>query len=256
MIGFGITRNREVFTFRQLSPPELMRFVIYPHFPTVGEGVWLSSVRSVANSREVIHGSPVCILLAMSQIDEVLHFWFNRLPDEPQTGKQRQVWFSKNPAFDREVARRFRSHYEQAAAGELDDWQVTPAGALALVLLLDQVPRHLFRSQAQAFATDAKALAVAQAAIGQGFDQALPSVQRSFLYLPLEHSENLDHQNQCVVHFKALRNDPDLADFYTYAERHRDIIQQFGRFPHRNAILGRDSTPAEIAFLQQPGSSF
>lgn len=193
----------------------------------------------------------------MSQIDDVLHFWFDRTPDEPPTGKRRKVWFSKNPDFDREVTQRFRSLYDQAAAGELDDWQATPAGALALVLLLDQFPRNLFRGQAQAFATDAQALAIAQTAIDRGFDQLLAPIQRVFVYLPLEHSENLAHQHQCVALFQALcDDDPDLTDYYSYAEKHRAVIQQFGRFPHRNASLGRNSTPVEITFLQQPGSSF
>lgn len=187
---------------------------------------------------------------------QVLSFWFDRPPDEPGTGNRRKVWFVKKPAFDRQIATQFSSLYEQAAAGKLDPWQATAEGSLALCLLLDQFPRHLFRGQPQAFATDVKALAVAQRAIAEGFDQQLPPVQRVFFYLPLEHSENLAHQYQCVERFSPLQHDPDIEDFYNYAVKHLQVIERFGRFPHRNQILGRESTPEEIEFLKQPGSSF
>jgi uncharacterized protein (DUF924 family) len=192
----------------------------------------------------------------MIQPAEILGFWFNKLPDESGSSPKRQVWFRKEPGFDRQIAAQFQAVYEQAATGELNHWQTTPTAALALVLVLDQFPRHLFRGQPRAFATDAQALAVAQRAIAHGYDQQVSPIQRVFFYLPLEHSENLHHQQQCVALFEPLRQDPDLGDYYIYAEKHRDVIQRFGRFPHRNAILDRPSTEAELAFLQQPGSSF
>lgn len=192
----------------------------------------------------------------MSDPHAVLSFWFDRPADEPGTGNRRKVWFIKKPKFDRQIATHFLDLYEQAAAGRLDHWQTTAEGSLALCLLLDQFPRHLFRGQPQAFATDAKALTIAQGAIAQGFDQQLPPIQRVFFYLPLEHSENLVHQRQCVERFSPLQYDPDIEDFYTYAIKHLQVIERFGRFPHRNQILGRQSTPEEIEFLKQPGSSF
>lgn len=192
--------------------------------------------------------------LAMAQVEIILTFWFGEIVKEVPL-KPRKIWFTKNPAFDQAV-HQFRSTYEQAAGGQLDGWVAFPQGSLALVLLLDQFPRHLFRGQPQAFATDAQAVSVAQAAIAQGFDQQFPSVQRQFFYFPLEHSENLEHQNQAVSLFRAFSNDSDLRDSYDYAIRHREVIRRFGRFPHRNQILGRDSTPEEVDFLKQPGSSF
>jgi uncharacterized protein (DUF924 family) len=191
----------------------------------------------------------------MPQPDEILGFWFERSPTESSQWKYRKSWFSKDPSFDQEIHTRFLSVYEQAAAGKLDFWQETAAGALALVLVLDQFPRNLFRNQPQSFATDEKALAVTQGAIAREFDQVLSPVQRWFLYLPLMHSEDLADQNQCVELFDSLKDDPDVESG-TYAVRHRDVIEQFGRFPHRNRILGRTNTPEEAEFLKQPGSSF
>jgi uncharacterized protein (DUF924 family) len=146
--------------------------------------------------------------------------------------------------------------YTQAQAGNLDSWKNSPQSCLALILLLDQFPRHMFRGTPQAFATDWQALSAAQYAIAQGYDRELLPVQRWFIYLPFEHSENLDHQNQSVSLFEQLSDDPDSADTIQYAIRHRKVILRFGRFPHRNAILGRVSTAQEEEFLQQPGSSF
>ncbi len=192
----------------------------------------------------------------MTQWDKILRFWFVRSPDEAGVGNTRKVWFSKDPAFDQAIQTRFRAVYKQAVAGNFTDWQKTAEGCLALVLLFDQFPRHLFRGQPQAFATDGQALMIAQTAIAQGFDQRLPVVQRCFLYLPFEHSEQLAHQHRAVELFFPLRNDPDANGTYHYAVKHLAVIEQFGRFPHRNHMLGRASTPAEIAFLKQPGSSF
>jgi len=191
----------------------------------------------------------------MSKVDEILNFWFGQ-PDEANYGKQRSFWFTKTAEFDREVQTRFLTDYEQAVAGQLDYWKESPRSCLALILLLDQFPRNMFRGTTKAFATDPQALSVAQYAVGNGFDKDLLPVQRWFIYLPFEHSENLAHQEQCVELFASLSNDPDSASAIDYAIRHKSVIERFGRFPHRNQILGRASTPEEIEFLKQPGSSF
>lgn len=186
----------------------------------------------------------------MATVQEILQFWFGEIL------KPRKEWFIKNPDFDEAIRSRFLTTYEQAATEPFDCWLDSPESGLALVIVLDQFPRNLFRGQPKAFATDSKALSVAQIAIEKGFDRQLPGVQRFFFYLPFEHSENLAHQNQAVQLFEQFQDDPDLQDTYDYALRHRAVIERFGRFPHRNTILGRASTPEEIEFLKQPGSSF
>jgi uncharacterized protein (DUF924 family) len=198
----------------------------------------------------------------MARTDEVLTFWFA----DPQTGlanfdQWRKAWFVKDLTFDQQVRDRFLLTYEQAAAGKLDHWQESPAGSLALILVLDQFPRNMFRDDPKAFATDHKALGTTQGAIAKGFHQQLKPLQQLFLYLPLEHSENLDHQNRCVALFHQLIADhpglgKEFEDTYSYAVRHQAVIDRFGRFPHRNEILGRETTPTEAEFLKQPGSSF
>ncbi|MDJ0738029.1 MAG: DUF924 family protein [Nostocaceae cyanobacterium] len=191
----------------------------------------------------------------MSRAKEILNFWFGQ-PDEPGYGKPRKIWFSKKPEFDEELQTRFFTDYQKAATGYLDDWRDTPESCLALILLLDQFPRNMFRGTADAFATDWEALSVAQLTVARRFDREMLPVQRWFIYLPFEHSENLEHQNLAVSLFQQLQNDPDSASCIDYAIRHRSIIERFGRFPHRNAILGRASTPDEQEFLQEAGSSF
>lgn len=192
-----------------------------------------------------------------SQVQAILKFWFGDSPQESSYEQRRQLWFRKRPEFDAEIRQRFADVYEQAATGALDAWQQAPLSCLALIIVLDQFPRNMFRDTPQAFATDAKALDVAQRAVAQGFDQQLRPLQRIFLYLPFEHSENLAHQHQSVELTRQLSAEaPELADVFDYAVRHQDVIERFGRFPHRNRILGRESTPEEIEFLKQPGSSF
>ncbi|TVQ20466.1 MAG: DUF924 domain-containing protein [Leptolyngbya sp. DLM2.Bin15] len=187
----------------------------------------------------------------------ILAFWFGEPIQTPNYAERRSIWFGKDPDLDQEIGDRFLSTYRQAAAGELDHWQQTPLDCLALVIVLDQFSRNLFRQQAQAFATDGKALSIAQGAIAQGFDQQLHPVHRIFLYLPLEHSEDRAIQQESVTLFQRLAEAyPELNDTYDYALRHQRVIEQFGRFPHRNIALGRDSTPEEQEFLKQPGSSF
>lgn len=159
-----------------------------------------------------------------------------------------QAWFRKDAAFDTLFRNRFLAAHEAAARGELDHWLATPDGALALILLLDQFPRNCFRGEARMFATDAHAVAAADAAIAAGYDMALPDDIRVFVYLPFEHAEDLALQDRCVALCAPLRE-----DYARYAVLHRDIIARFGRFPHRNEILGRPSTPEEIAYLAAGG---
>jgi uncharacterized protein (DUF924 family) len=171
---------------------------------------------------------------------DVLAFWRAAGPKK---------WFTKDSAFDTEIKTGFFDAYEAAASGRLADWETTPDGALALVIVLDQFPRNMFRDDARAFATDAAARAVADRAIARGFDQMVPSGERPFLYLPFEHSEDIADQERCCALFRALGN----ADLLQWAELHADIIRRFGRFPHRNAALGRTTTPAERDYLDNDG---
>ena len=175
---------------------------------------------------------------------DVLAFWF-----APGMAER---WFKPDPAFDAEIAGRFGALVGPALAGELDAWGETPDGALALCLVLDQFPRNVWRGTARAFSCDARARQVATAALAAGHDREVPADRRLFFYLPFEHSEDLADQERCMSLMAALP-DPELLD---YARRHRNIVARFGRFPHRNAILGRASTAEEIEFLQEPGSSF
>ncbi len=179
-------------------------------------------------------------------IAEVLGFWF--------APERRKHWFDASEAFDAEVRRVLASWHEAAASGRLDGWRDTPDGCLALCILLDQAPRNIFRGTPRAYATDPQARAVASLAIDRGFDLAFDDKdRRMFLYLPLEHSEALADQELCVA---LCRERIDDAEYLRYVERHREIIARFGRFPHRNAILGRPSTREEEAFLAEPFSSF
>ncbi len=191
----------------------------------------------------------------MSRSEEILSFWFGQ-SNLPDYGKPRKFWFEKKPEFDERLRHEFLSDYEKATIGDLNSWLELPQTCLALILLLDQFPRNVFRGNPQAFATDWEALCAAQYAIAQGYDQKMLPVQRWFIYLPFEHSENLEHQRQAVKLFKQLSDDPDSASCIDYAIRHLEVIERFGRFPHRNAVLGRVSTPEEKLFLKEPGSSF
>jgi uncharacterized protein (DUF924 family) len=192
----------------------------------------------------------------MTSADEVLHFWFGN-PATLASRRPRARWFEKDAAFDAECSRRFLELHERAAAGELKAWADEPLSALALLLLLDQFPRNLFRGTARAFATDVQARDVARHVLGRGMDVPLPPVWRWFVYLPFEHSEDLHDQRLAVFLFENLAlYDADSRESLEYARRHRDIIERFGRFPHRNAELGRQSTPEEEAFLRELGSSF
>ena len=158
-------------------------------------------------------------------------------------------WFEKDAALDGKIRRRFLGAHEAAAAGELTDWEQSAQGALALLILLDQFPRNMFRGQARAFATDPLARAITAGALVRGFDSQAPAEMRSFFYLPFEHSEDLADQERGIALYKAAGD----ADGLKWAELHADIIRRFGRFPHRNAVLGRTSTPEEQAFLDGGG---
>ncbi len=191
----------------------------------------------------------------MSQAIAILEFWFGS-PQSVDYGKPRKEWFSKEPAFDEEIRNLFFQDYQEAASGLLDDWIESPESCLALILLLDQFPRNMFRGKLEAFATDWEALTIAQRAISRGYDRQLLPVQRWFFYIPFEHSENLQHQLESIRLFKLLSGDPNSQSAIESAIGHMQIIQRFGRFPHRNAILGRPSNPEEKDYLKRGGSSF
>jgi uncharacterized protein (DUF924 family) len=185
----------------------------------------------------------------------VLDFWFGA-PGTPAHGQRRAEWFRKSDAFDAGVRARFLALYESAAAGGLSAWVSAPRSLLALIVVLDQFPRNMFRDQPRAFATDAQALAAAQRMVADGWDRQLSPLERSFVYLPFEHAEDLAMQARALELFGALADEPVVGDVLEWARKHHAVIVRFGRFPHRNAILGRASTPEELAFLAQPGSSF
>jgi uncharacterized protein (DUF924 family) len=186
---------------------------------------------------------------------DVLEFWFGA-PDSPAFGRPRAPWFVKSAEFDARILDRFLATHEAATAGALDAWSSRPLAALALAVVLDQFPRNMFRGTPRAFAADARALALARDAVQRGFDEVLLPVQRWFVYLPFEHAEDLGAQRESLRLFERLATDAAGAGTLAYAMRHYAVIERFGRFPHRNAILGRASTPEELAFLVQPGSSF
>jgi uncharacterized protein (DUF924 family) len=180
---------------------------------------------------------------------EILDFWF-----EGDASERRKKWFEKDPAFDAACAR-FTAAIRQARTGSLDHWAATPKGGLALIVLLDQLSRNIFRGSAEAFAADAHAREIARGMISGGFDMTLTPVERMFVYLPFEHAETPEDQDRSVQVFERL-HEALGNDTVDYAARHREVIHRFGRFPHRNAALGRDSTPEEIDYLAQPGSGF
>jgi uncharacterized protein (DUF924 family) len=170
----------------------------------------------------------------------VLAFWREAGPEK---------WFKKDQTFDDAIRTRFLETYEAAAAGRLSDWEQTAEGALALVILLDQFPRNMFRGDARSFAADPLARAVAERALARGYDRNMPIGDRQFFYLPFEHSESMPDQDKCCALFAATGD----ANLLKWAQLHADIIRRFGRFPHRNAVLGRTTTPEEQAFLDADG---
>jgi uncharacterized protein (DUF924 family) len=196
-------------------------------------------------------------------IEQILAFWFGSSPDDAIAAKEKtSLWWSKNPAIDADIRRRFENLIYRAGAGELHEWQTSPHGRLALILLTDQFPRNIYRDSPDAFAYDSTALSWCLYGIEQGLDLKLRPIERVFFYLPLEHAESLQDQDRSVEKFRELLDGADAArkkvfmEYFDFAVRHREIIARFGRFPHRNKILGRLSTPEELAFLEGPGSSF
>lgn len=184
---------------------------------------------------------------------DVLRFWFG--PDQPPAF--RKVWFAKDPAFDADIRTRFLGTYAAAASGKLGSWERTPRGLLALLIVLDQFPRNMFRGSPLAFGTDPLALELSRNLLAMGWDLCLAPVERIFVYLPLEHSEHIRCQERSVELFKALaEQSPELRDTLVYAELHLRVIRKFGRFPHRNRILGRSSTPTETEFLRRNPALF
>ena len=193
---------------------------------------------------------------AASEADAVVDFWFG-VPGSPEFGTARKSWFVKDAAFDATIRERFGALVERALRGELATWGDKPRSALAQVLLLDQFTRNAFRGTARAFAGDARALAAASRMVGERQDESLPAFMRGFVYLPFEHAEGLAMQDEAIRLFTKLVNEaPEHADMLDYAHRHRAVIERFGRFPHRNEALGRQSTAEELAFVKQPGSGF
>jgi len=200
----------------------------------------------------------------MERSEEILRQWFG---DEGGDGwnfseERERYWFGKDPAVDADLRKRFVTDMERAAAGLLRGWEATPRGRLALIVLLDQLPRNIHRGTPAAFAHDAQALELARDGIDLGHDLQLRPIERSFFYLPFEHAEDPEAQAQAVRLYDALAAGapPPARDrfrvFLDYAVAHKRIIDRFGRFPHRNGILGRATTDEEASFLEQPGSSF
>jgi len=188
--------------------------------------------------------------------ETIVDFWFGA-PDSPEHGTARSVWFAKDAAFDAEIRERFGALVEQALRGELDGWGDAPRSAIAHVLLLDQFTRNAFRDTPRAFAGDPRALAAAARMVGLRQDEALPTFMRGFVYLPYEHAEGLAMQDEAIrLLMRLAAADPAQQSMLDYAYKHRAVIERFGRFPHRNAILGRRSTAEELEFLRQPGSRF
>lgn len=176
--------------------------------------------------------------------EEIVTFW---------RGAGLGKWFARDDAFDQAIREQFEAAHHAAARGEFDIWADTPAGALALLLLLDQFPRNLYRDSPHAFATDPLAIQVARDAVDVGFHLAIEPALRPFFVTPFEHSETLADQDRGVEIARAIHGDDGGADMLRWAEKHRDVIRRFGRFPHRNRALGRQSTPEELAYLEGGG---
>jgi uncharacterized protein (DUF924 family) len=185
----------------------------------------------------------------------LLDAWFGP-PNDPGREQPRDIWFKSSQEFDAFLREAFLADYKAAAAGALSPWEATPEGALALVLLLDQIPRNIFRGEPQAYAADAAARGAADRALAKGFDQLVPLTWRLFFYMPFHHSENIDDQRRARALFEALPRNPDrAASLRRYGRPYIEIIERFGRFPHRNTVLGRVSTPEEITFLAELAKS-
>ena len=192
----------------------------------------------------------------MARTDDILDYWFGPA-DGPEYGTKRDFWFNSGagsgPDTDAEINRRFLAEYERGVAGAYDGWAGATMSCLALVLLFDQFPRNMFRGEARAYATDRRARDMAVAAIDRGDLERLLEVQQSFLFLPLEHSEDIADQRRCLALNETLSDGEYRTNGIRHAIEHMEIIERFGRFPHRNAILGRESTPGELEYLTENG---
>ena len=195
--------------------------------------------------------------------EEVLDFWFGKPGSAAEVAaRQRALWFGKSAANDQLVTERFAGTLIAAGAGQLDHWTLSPRNQLALIVVLDQFPHHIHRNHGQSFAYDAQSLTLAQAMIQSGDVARVAPIERVFVYLPLEHAESLALQDESVALYAQLEADASAAErplfqgYLDYAPQHREVVARFGRFPHRNDLLGRPSTAKEIAFLKQPGSRF
>lgn len=190
-------------------------------------------------------------------IDLVLDFWFGKLDNQLSSQEKSQLWYASSTMLDQQIKLQFEHLYEQALQGHLDSWMRTPKGAMALIILLDQMPRNMFRGTAKAFISDHCALRYCLEGIEQGFDKELALVERSFFYHPLEHAEDLELQQQCVSHFQRMQqvysNDEHqqfIRSSLDFAQQHLAIITRFGRFPHRNNVLDRESSLQESEYLK------
>jgi uncharacterized protein (DUF924 family) len=234
--GYGNGLNRT-------TPMHLLQFCYAAVFSAQNSGIIGSGS---ANNREYS---------AMSKVQQILQFWFGP-ENSPEYGQFRPWWFDSSPQVDAKLNELFAADYEFAAAGYLEGWQGWNQSCLALVLLLDQIPRNLFRDTPKAFATDEMALAIAKQAIKSQIDREFPSLQRWFFYLPFQHSELIADQEQSLELFGSLPDHPANPQALASAQLHHELIARFGRFPHRNIILDRPSTPAELAYLQQTDAFF
>lgn len=199
----------------------------------------------------------------MNKQDEILLYWFGNIQKEeaPEDSKQK-IWFFKSDSTDNEIKEKFLKDVENAISDIYCDWEDNPYSALSLILLLDQFTRNIYRDTPLAFSGDNKALEIAEKSINKGFDKLFHPIKRVFFYMPFEHSEDINMQKKLLELFSNLISEskddlkPLIEGFNDYAQKHYDIVEKFGRFPHRNKILGRESTNEEIEFLKQPGSSF
>jgi uncharacterized protein (DUF924 family) len=190
----------------------------------------------------------------MKDYQVVLDYWFGDGSDPAR--RQRELWFAGSARVDADVRERFLPEVEHAERGELDHWRATPGACLALVILLDQFPLMIFRGEARGYRDGDLALPVARHLVERSFDADFTPSERLFAYLPFEHSEDMADQDRALELFGKVRELPGMATAYDYAVKHWEVVKRFGRFPHRNAALGRESTPEEIEFLKQPGSGF
>lgn len=200
--------------------------------------------------------------MPMSTSEEIIAFWFGDLGPSTPDKAGFDTWFGKDRETDQKIREKFEEDIERAGRGDYDHWIKSPEDCLALIILLDQFPRNVYRNSPKAFAHDPKARETSLYGLEKGHDLKLPHFGRLFFYMPFQHSERLDHQRRSLELYETLLESapPELKDTFRmvmdYARRHHEIISRFGRFPHRNEVLGRDSTREEIEFLKEPGSSF